>query len=339
MNRAIASKANPADDELDLLDYIRVLIQHRRMILAVCMLAVVVTGLISYVLPASYVATASIVPPLQTTGRESGLGVGMLGGGGASLLRKVMDVSSAADMYVGILDSRAVTDSLIDQFDLIAAYEAEGSRYLARRRLKKRTMVKVGDEGIVYVAVEDRDPNRAAEIANAYVKLLDEQNKRLSAGQTTSKRIFLETRLADMEAKLSQSENIPRRAEQVQEMLYELLMRELEIAKMEEAKSMPTIQVLDPAVPPERRKAKGTIRKAMLAGVVAFVFAVFVAFAREYAAVYRLQEQTLRPQIADENVSRGREAKCDDRNRPITSVTKGHADRMDAKPVEPSQHA
>ena len=287
----IALQANRADDELDLVDYIRVVIRHRRMILVVCVLAVGATGTISYLQPASYVATASVVPPTQTTGPESGLGMGMLGGG-ASLLRKVMDVSSAADMYVGILKSRAVTDSLIDQFDLIAVYEAEGSRYLARRRLKKWTTVKVADEGIVYVAVEDRDPNRAAAMANAYVKLLDEQNKRLSAGQTTSKRIFLETRLEDMEAKLSQSENIPRRAEQVQEMLYELLMRELEIAKMEEAKSMPTIQVLDAATPPERRKARGTVQKAMLAGAVAFVFVVLVAFGREYAAAYRLQQPT-----------------------------------------------
>ena len=309
------------------------------MTLAACMLAVVVTGFISYLRPASYVATTSIVPPMETTGAESGLGMGLLGGSGASLLRKVMDVSSAADMYVGILESRAVTGVIIDQFDLIQVYEKGPLRVKARRRLAANTSIKVSDEGILYVTVEDRDPNRAAAIANAYVELLDEQNKRLSMGQTTSKRIFLETRLAEMEQKLSQTENTPRREEEIQKMLYELLMRELEIAKIEEAKSMPTIQVLDPAIRPEVRKAKGTVAKATLAGVVAFVLAVFIAFGREYVAEHQLQEQAAQVQISDKNVSGGWPAERDDRSRPIAAVAREHAARSDAEPAEPAHHA
>jgi hypothetical protein len=69
-------------------------------------------------------------------------------------------------------------------------------------------------------------------------------------------------------------------------------MRELEIAKIEEAKSMPTIQVLDEAVPAERRKAKGTIRRAGLAGIVAFVAVAFLAVAREYLAGCEVQQTT-----------------------------------------------
>jgi len=279
-------------DELNLLDYLRVLFKYRWRLLLVCFLATGVVGVISYLLPASFVAVTSVAPPMESSRRDTGLGLGLLGGGGASLLREVMDVSGVADMYVGILESRAVSDAIIDRFDLMAVYEVGAARYKARRRLKACAAFNISEDGILYITVEDKDPDRAAAMANAFVEELDRQNKRLSAGQTTSKRVFLETRLKDMERKLRQPENIPSRELQIQEMLYELLMRELEIAKMEEAKSMPTIQVLDEAVPPERRKAKGTIRRAGLAGIVAFVAVAFFAFAREYLAGCQVQQTT-----------------------------------------------
>lgn len=278
-------------DEIDLFDYLRVIYRHRRTIFLGCFLAAFLTGLISFLLPARYDATASVVPPMEMMGGETGLGTGLLGGAEGALLRKVMNTGSVADLYVGILESRAVTDAIIDRFDLINVYEVEGRRDKATRRLKGNTKIDVSDEGIVYVTVEDADPNRAAAMANAYVEQLDSQNKRLSTGQATSKRLFLENRLKEIEGKLSRIDTIPSREAQVQEMLYELLVRELELAKIEEAKSMPTVQVLDPAVPPEARKAKGTVRRAVLAGVVALTFLIFVAFGREYLAACRAREQ------------------------------------------------
>jgi len=67
-------------------------------------------------------------------------------------------------------------------------------------------------------------------------------------------------------------------------MLFELLTREYEIAMIEEAKSMPTIQILDRAIVPEVRLPRGTVKKTLLAGVVSFMLAVFAAFACEYFA-------------------------------------------------------
>ena len=281
-------------DEIDLFDYLRITWKHRWSIVVLCMVAVVTTGAISMLMPPRFVAAASIVPPAESSGGGMGLGSGLLGGAESALLRNVMNVTSAADLYVGILQSRAVADAILDRFDLAHIYDVNGVRYKAERKLRKNTRIDVSDEEIVSITVEDRDPNRAAAIANAYVEELDLQNKRLSAGQATSKRIFLENRLAEIERKLSRIETMPAREAQVQEMLYELLVRELEIAKIEEAKSMPTIQVLDPASPPEVRKARGTIRKAFLAGVLALTFGIFLAFLREYVARQKSSPQRTR---------------------------------------------
>ena len=306
--------------ELNIFDHIRIILKYRWMVLCVCILASGITGTVTYLWPPSFVATTSVVPPMEASG-ESGLGLGLLGGGGASLLRKVMNVNSVADLYVGILESREVTDAMIDRFDLMRVYDKQLlPRHKARGRLRRYTGIDASKEGILYVTVEDKDPNRAAAIANAYVDELDKRNKKLSIGQATSKRVFLETRLKEVEQKLSRIDSIPSREAQVQEMLYELLMREFEIAKIEEAKSMPTIQVLDPAVPPEVRKPKGTIRKAALAGIVAFVCVVFLVFGREYCIEYKRHEsESLGAGREDRKSAGGTMGKGESRSSPLAA--------------------
>ena len=164
-----------------------------------------------------------------------------------------MDVGSISDMYVGILRSRSVADALIERFDLASVYKIPKSDSTVRQILQDRTSIKVGDEGIVTITVEDRDPCQAANLANAYVEELDRQNKRLFVGQATSKKVFLENRLKEIEKELSRIDNLLSRDAKIKEMLFELLTKEYEIAKIEEAKSMPTIQVLDKADVPEKK--------------------------------------------------------------------------------------
>jgi len=260
------------DDEMNLVDYIRVILKYRRMIVLICGISVVATGIISLLSPKRYSAATTIVPPIKQAGLA-----GELGSGKNSLLAKVMETTSIADMYVSILESRAVANAIIDRFDLMRVYGVK-KRVSAHKKLRGDTVVKVSKELIIRIKVEDRDPNRVAAIANAYVEELDRQNKRLSTGQATSKRIFLENRLAEIEEKLSKIDNILSREAKVQEMLFELLTREYELAKIEEARNMPTIQVLDRAVVPETRMSRGTKRKVLLAGVVSFMFAALLAF-------------------------------------------------------------
>jgi uncharacterized protein involved in exopolysaccharide biosynthesis len=147
--------------------------------------------------------------------------------------------------------------------------------------LRDRTSIKVGDEGIVAITVEDSDPCRAASLANAYVEELDRQNKRLSVGQATNKKIFLENRLREMEKDLSGIDSLLSRDAKNKEMLFDLLTKEYEIAKIEEAKSMPTIQVLDRAEPPEKKCKPKRAQMVLVAGAIGLFVSVFAAFVRE----------------------------------------------------------
>ena len=221
------------EEEVNLLDYVRVIFKYRRMTMWICGVAVVITAINSLSSPKIYSATTTMVPPIKTL-RGSGL-AGGLGAGRSSMFADIMGITSMADMYVGILESRVVTDAIVNRFDLMKVYNVK-KRFVARQTLRANTLIKASKENIVRITVKDRDPNRVAAIANAYVEELDRQNKRLSSGQATSKRIFLESRLKEIEEKLSKIDNILSREAKIQEMLFELLTREYEIAKIEEVK-------------------------------------------------------------------------------------------------------
>jgi uncharacterized protein involved in exopolysaccharide biosynthesis len=75
----------------------------------------------------------------------------------------------------------------------------------------------------------------------------------------------------------------------VQETLYAMLTSQYEQAKLQEARDTPTVQVLDPAIPAER-KSKPSIRlNMMIAGVLALFIGIFLAFFLEYLERIKLQ--------------------------------------------------
>ena len=319
--------------EMNIFDHLRIVFKYRWMILVICSLAGMITGVVCYLSPPTYTAMVSIVPPLELfQGKTTGFGMGLLGVGEAALLRTVMDVTNISDTYVAILESRVVLDALVQEFDLADAYDVGGSAARARAWLRRNTSIRVSEQHIVHITVKDADRKRAADLANAYVEGLDQQNKRLSAGQATSKRVFLETRLKEVKQKLSKIDSLPSEEAKVQEMLYELLIRECEIAKIEEAKSLPTIQVLDPAVPPEMRNARGTIRKAALAGIVALVCTIFLAFGREYVAEYRRHVSVSASEISHPCRSEGRAAPGEEYDGNGSSVSEERTQSSERRP-------
>lgn len=294
----------PDGDEINLIDYFMVIFKYRRMILCICIFAVVTTAIISLSKPKIYSATASIVPPMDIIQKGAGF-AGALGAGRSSMLSKAIGVTSVANMYAGILESRVVVDVIIDRFDLMKVYEEKKYKSNVRGKLRNNTVIKVSDEGIVKIMVEDKDPNRAAAMANAYVEELDRQNKRLSSGQATNKREFIERRLKEIDGQLSDIVNIPKKKAEVLETLYGTLVVEYELARIEEAKSMPTIQILDKAVVPEVKCKPKRRQMVMLSAIAALFLAVFAAFAREYFAKASNVQVLDRAIVPEQGMARG----------------------------------
>jgi len=67
----------------------------------------------------------------------------------------------------------------------------------------------------------------------------------------------------------------------VQETLYALLVSQYEQAKLTEARDTPTVQVLDPAIPAERKSRPKISLNVLIAGMMSLLIGVFWAFVRE----------------------------------------------------------
>lgn len=158
-----------------------VLLEWKTLIYRLVLAAVVVSVAVSLVLPTWYAASSTILPPQESEARSSlaqitsRLGIDLAGMGLAS------DTPSL-DVTIGILKSRRLREQLVDRFDLARVYRSR-TREHAIRRLAQHVKVDSTPEGLIEVRVEDRSKDRAAEMANALVDLLDAYNRTTSIEQ------------------------------------------------------------------------------------------------------------------------------------------------------------
>lgn len=158
-----------------------VLLEWKRLIYRLVLAAAILSVVVSLVLPKWYTASSTILPPKESEARSSliqltsRLGVDLAGMGLAS------DTPSL-DVTIGVLKSRRLREQLVDRFDLVAVYHAR-TREHAIRQLARHVVVDSTPEGLIEVQVEDRNKDRAADMANALIDFLDAYNRETSVEQ------------------------------------------------------------------------------------------------------------------------------------------------------------
>jgi uncharacterized protein involved in exopolysaccharide biosynthesis len=190
----------PANAALDLA---RVWRRHKRLIVGLPLAAALIAALVLQFVPNSYTATARILPPPQSQSAAAAL-LGQLSGL-AGLAGNSLGIKSQSDVFVAMLKSRTVADSLIQRFDLRQVYDAE-TLTDARKRLAGRTAISSGRDGVIRVDVEDREPQRASDLANGYVAELEALSLKLAVSEAGQRRVFFEKQLAKAKGELAQAE-------------------------------------------------------------------------------------------------------------------------------------
>ncbi len=312
---------------------------------------------ITFLIPKWYTATAVILPP-EESDLLSNMAMAQKALSKFPAFGILQDYFTPADVFKAVLNSRTVQEELVRKHDLQRVYKLK-SLEKTLKALSLNTRIKLNPDGTLKVSVDDKDPRRAAALANDYLEALDRFNveKRNTTAHRT--RVFLQTRLAETDSMLRTSEaslrayqeehrtvappnassadaqaaadimsrklmlevrlgvlrgylsedtdqvqqvkeelaqlerrlgTIPElqgdlvrliRDQKVYEQLYLLLTAELEQARIRETMNTPTVQLLDPAVPPERhsRPRKGLLTLA--AWLIAFLGAASWAAATD----------------------------------------------------------
>jgi tyrosine-protein kinase Etk/Wzc len=188
-----------------LLDYLEVIARRFRMIAAITAAVAVISVIYSLTLPNIYSAKTMILPAQEDKNLSSAI-MAQLGGLAGLAGISVGSGSSTTDLYVSLMKSSAVKDPIIDRFKLMELYN-ERYRIDASNRLDKNAVITAGKkDGIISVTVDDKDPTRAAELANAYADELGKLVIRLNISGAGQNRIFLEERLTKARADLAMAE-------------------------------------------------------------------------------------------------------------------------------------
>jgi len=189
--------------EPDAIDVLLILAREKKRILRITLAVALVATIVSFLLPKMYTATTTILPPQQKQSTlTSMLGqIGAIAGVGGGDL----GLKNPADLFVAMLKSRTIEDDLINRFDLRRVYGVQ--RYQdARKKLNNASAIVGEKEGLISVSVTDRDPRRAAEIANAYVEELYSLNQNLAITEAAQRRRFFEQQIKAERGELSRAE-------------------------------------------------------------------------------------------------------------------------------------
>ena len=194
---------------------IRVAIKRRKLV-GIVALTIVVLGLaVALLLPSRYVATTVILPPQQGGSAGSAMMAQL------SNLNSMTGVSASAlglknpnDLQVSLLKSRTIEDAMVARFHLQALYNVKRLSS-ARKKWEKKTYIDNGlKDGLIRLSVTDRDPRRAAEMANGWVEEYRRLSANLAVNEASGRRLFFERQVTEASENLARSEEEMKQTEQ-----------------------------------------------------------------------------------------------------------------------------
>jgi capsule polysaccharide export protein KpsE/RkpR len=181
-------------------EWLWLLWERRRFLARVTVWGLILSTVIAFVIPKRYESTTRLMPPDTQSGSGMAMMAALAGSSGAgmgltSLAGDLLGIKSSGALFVDILSGRTVQDRLIDRFNLRKVYH---DRYWqdARKDLAEFTDISEDRKsGVITIKVTDHDPQRAAQLAEAYVEELDRLVAQVSTSSARRERIFIEQRL------------------------------------------------------------------------------------------------------------------------------------------------
>ena len=181
---------------------------ERRFILRSVVYGLLLFGIVALLLPNHYTATTRLMPPDYSAGSNLALSLPALGdssgGGGTGIMgmaTRLLGINTSGELIMGVLQSENVEDRVITKLDLMHVYS---DKYIedSRRHLESRTSLNTDPKnGIISISVSDKQPARAAQIANEYVAELNQALAEVNTSSAHRERLFLEQRLQEVTQK------------------------------------------------------------------------------------------------------------------------------------------
>lgn len=195
--------------EIDLIELFKAIWKKKWLIFVFMVLG---TGLgLAYALhlPFIYKAEARIMPEGGSGGggRLAGL-VSQYGGLASMMGISVPDgAGGSGAVMIDIMKGNTVVDAIIDKFNLMEEMEQE-YRINARKAVLKNFEAESDTKGsgIITLSYSDKEPQKAADIVNAFIDELQKKMTEMSLSHAKQKRAFYEAQLMEVQQELTDAE-------------------------------------------------------------------------------------------------------------------------------------
>jgi len=164
------------EQKVEVLDLVAILYEGRRLIFGGSLIVAILAAAFSFLLAEEYESRVQILPPKE---QKKGFGFADLLSDLPIPALRLGEKGTPADIFVATLKSPTTLRNIIQKFGLMDIYESE-KLMDAVETLALQTVVEKSEEGTIMVTVLDQSPQRAADLANYYLVVLDSTNKRLT---------------------------------------------------------------------------------------------------------------------------------------------------------------
>lgn len=198
------SNANVAY-EVHLLDLFIALARHKKLVIFTPIVTGALALVVSLYMTPIFSSTAKIMPPQQQQSTGVTAMLGQLGGL-AGAAGGIAGLKNPNDLYVGLLESRTISDSLITRLKLKDYYQRK-TMDETRQVLANNVDIESGKkDGLISIKVTDEQPQFAADLANAYVDELAKLTETLAISEASQRRLFFEKQLEETKKQLEDAE-------------------------------------------------------------------------------------------------------------------------------------
>jgi tyrosine-protein kinase Etk/Wzc len=181
----------------------KTLVGWRKFILVWGLVGALVMVVVSLLLPKWYTASTTIFPPEVSP--AASMYAQVFQNVSAPLLGQLGSGTAPETVYIDMLKSRAIREKVIKEFDLMKVYHASVIEQ-ALKTFHNRCGFTLLVNGLIVVTFEDRDPQRAAAIANRMIELLDEFSRNMKTTRAGRTREFIEGQLDTHQKELAAAE-------------------------------------------------------------------------------------------------------------------------------------
>lgn len=261
---------NQSDDEgaISILDLVLIVAQNIKLLIVGPLAIGILALIISFFITPTFTALTTIQPPPQGGQTSTSAAIlESLGGLGGGMGPGLKDTSQ---LYIAYMQSATFEDSLIEKFKLQEKFHTK-YKVSARKTLEGNVKI-LSDKktGMISIAVDDEDPQFAANLANAYVSELRIFTGKLALQEAQDRKEFLEAQIKELSSR--QFRDI-----YTQQAMLAGTIRQYEAARVDEEKVGPTFTQVDVAYAPELKSKPKRAQIAIIATLACeFLLLIFI---------------------------------------------------------------